>query len=619
MARDSGVLLLAGLVGCQVLREEDPGVDGVPDFDASAEEGDEVGEEGEVSDTSGGELQPDGRALFIADPAPPPIVGGNLLVLDDDRVFVSDPDRGLVHVVDLAEMTERAVLELGEGTMPWRAVADANGHVHVVLRGSGELASIDPSAGVVAARRAVCSHPRGLAIAPEGDAVLVACAAGELMRVPIAAEGVAEKFAMLEPDLRDVLVVDGVVHVSRFRSAELLTLDAAGAIVDRVRAASWVEEVQGATMRASAAWRTIAVPGGGWLIAHQGGSDADLDPNEDTPITYGGPSPCTALVQSSATFIAPDGTATPMGSLDGIRLPVDVTLDPTGRYAAIVAAGTCPDGCPSPTIAKVDLQASIPGLNPPCTSPEPIYYSHDDVAAQIIAVAYARDGSVLAQRRDPAALLVVVDELSTNEVPLQGASLEDTGHRLFHEVGAAGLTCASCHPEGGDDGLVWNLDGPRHTPALDVGLGGTAPFHWGGELDDFAMLVSEVHEGRMGEMIQSPVRVDAFEAWVTGLGEAPIRAMDEPATAGRELFLQYRCDSCHAGTATTNNLTVVAGWGDALQVPSLHSIGLHPPYMHDGRAPTLAAAVRDMLARTLPDEHVDDAQVEQLVAYLQTL
>jgi hypothetical protein len=622
MRRSSWIGVLSSLIGCAVGRSPDDPSGFTPQASYTTA-GEEQGsaESGDVDTSGGSEPIDDPRELFIMDPPPPPLVGGSIVVLDDAvTAAVSDPDRGLVHLVDLVEQQARAVVILGTDAMPWRSAQDPDGALHVVLRGTGEVATIDPIDGALTARRAICSHPRGLAVAPDGEGVLVACASGELMRLPFAIDGVAETFAIVEPDLRDVFVSDGTLYVTRFRSAEVLTLDEAGAIVARTRPPSWVESAaQGATMRASSAWRTVPVPGGGWLMANQGGSDAEIDLEEDTKIPYGGPDPCSALVQSTVTLSAPGGSTRPMGSLDTVALPVDITIDPTGRWAAVVSAATCFEGCGHGWALKVDLQAGAAGVNPPCQSPDPIYSGIDQPDAQIVAIAYAPDGHVLLQQRDPSALLVVVDQETATTIPLEGGSIEDTGHRLFHEIGGAGLTCASCHPEGGDDGLVWNLGAPRHTPSLSVGLAGTAPFHWDGELPDFAALVTEVHEGRMAEMIQTPERAEAFEHWVTGLAAAPVRTMDDMASSGRDLFVQYKCDTCHSGAKTTNNQSMVAGWGDSLQVPSLHAIALHPPYMHDGRAATLADAVRDMLARVMPDQAVDDGEVEQLVAYLQTL
>jgi len=86
----------------------------------------------------------------------------------------------------------------------------------------------------VAERRDVCPEPRGLAWDAATDLIHVACTGGELVSLP-AAGGPAVRTLILDRDLRDVIVTGDRLVVTRFRSAELLTLDAAGAVISRVK------------------------------------------------------------------------------------------------------------------------------------------------------------------------------------------------------------------------------------------------------------------------------------------------------------------------------------------------------------------------------------------------
>jgi hypothetical protein len=100
-------------------------------------------------------------------------------------------------------------------------------------------------------------------------------------------------------------------------------------------------------------------------------------------------------------------------------------------------------------------------------------------------VARTQNGRLVAQSREPASLWIAPEngaEGTQIEVPLGGASVADSAHDLFH-TGRA-IACASCHPEGGEDGHVWHFSGfgPRRTQSLQVGLAGTAPFHWAGDM-----------------------------------------------------------------------------------------------------------------------------------------
>src|SRR5262249_61537860 len=76
--------------------------------------------------------------------------------------------------------------------------------------------------------------------------------------------------------------------------------------------------------------------------------------------------------------------------------------------------------------------------------------------SQAIAAAPLDATRFVVQVRDPAAL--VVYDVSTRATELvRSLSLTPTrtpGHDRFHVETSGGLACASCHPEGGDDGRV---------------------------------------------------------------------------------------------------------------------------------------------------------------------
>src|SRR6185312_431789 len=162
-----------------------------------------------------------------------PISGGNLLVTHDaTHAFVADPDRDRLVAVDLTSGTATEIA-LNAGDEPGRLVEDAAGRIQVALRRGGALVTVDPTSDAVIARRAVCAEPRGLAYEAATDLVHVACATGELVSLP-AAGGAATRNVFVDRDLRDVLVRNGTLYVTRFRSAQLLQLDANGAVVARI-------------------------------------------------------------------------------------------------------------------------------------------------------------------------------------------------------------------------------------------------------------------------------------------------------------------------------------------------------------------------------------------------
>jgi mono/diheme cytochrome c family protein len=623
MWRGGLVGVLGMVVGCgQETRD--------PDFSGWGSGGGAGSFDDGTSDHGSGDGGPglDDREVVTADVPPPPVFGGTLLVLEDGAAAVaSDPDRDVVWLVDLVSGNAPREIDVGEGVLPWRAVEDAHGLVHVVGRGTGEVISIDPVLGEIALRRDACVHPRGLAYDLALDRVVVACAEGTL--VGLDADEPAVVLAELEPDLRDVLVAeDGSLRVTRFRSAQILTVDG-DQIVDRTTLPTWSftaaengEDTGGVPeadeREATTAWRTVAAPGGGWLVVHHAATTRPL-PTTDDPEGYGGPS-CRTATSAAVTWVDDAGAWETSGALQGVVLPVDVAISHDEEWVAVAAAGGC-DACPSRGLALLQRQGLTPEPQP-CVDPIPVDLPEPE--AQIVALAWTPEGRLLAQSREPAAIYEVDPiggTLATHVLP--GDSRLDTGHQLFHIDAGRGISCASCHPEGTDDGRVWSFEGigDRHTPALDVGLSGTEPFHWNGELADFAVLVEQIQVGRMGGALLSPARVDAFEAWMYTLKASAARPTATEATErGEALFSSLGCVTCHNADTLAGGQSLVVGSGEEpLQVPPLLGVALHPPYMHDGRAATLEDAVLDMLARTRPDNDPFAADVADLVAYLQTL
>ena len=166
---------------------------------------------------------------------PPALSGGTLLVLSDGTTAVAaDADRDVIWLADLTKLTQSGRIDLQSGDEPGRLVQDSAGKVHVALRRGGSLLTIDPVAGKIISRRAACAAPRGLAYDAATDRLHLACAGGELVTFS-ASGGDALRTVQLDRDLRDVIVQGDHLLVSRFRSAELLTVDASGAVTGRVK------------------------------------------------------------------------------------------------------------------------------------------------------------------------------------------------------------------------------------------------------------------------------------------------------------------------------------------------------------------------------------------------
>jgi mono/diheme cytochrome c family protein len=165
---------------------------------------------------------------------------------------------------------------------------------------------------------------------------------------------------------------------------------------------------------------------------------------------------------------------------------------------------------------------------------------------------------------------------------------------LFHLETASGLACASCHPEGQEDGRTWHFAGfgPRRTQSLRGGLLGTEPFHWDGLETDFSALTGDVMQGRMGGPELSREQDLALAGYLDVLPAMPAPTATATASIerGKQLFndADVGCATCHGGSRFSNDQTMDVGSPDGmLQVPGLVGLWARAPYLHDGCAETL--------------------------------
>jgi mono/diheme cytochrome c family protein len=579
----------------------------------------------------GGGFQPQIPTTITQATTPvPPLSGGTLLALTDrPTIAASDPERDQVYLVDTVANRVLGTVALQAGDEPGRLVQDGAGLLHVVLRRGGAIATIDPTlpaAGALVARQAVCTAPRGIAYQKDSDQLHVACAGGELVSLP-AAGGAATRTLTLERDLRDVVVgPGGALLVSTFRKAEVLALDASGAVTARMRPGSgMVPTLMGPPqMRTpSVAWRMVALDetAGSVVMLHQTGVVDTIDPAAGG---YAGLKGCGGIVQPGVSVMAA-GQSNPgvVGGPMSVSLAVDVAVSPDHQKVALAVPGNA-SLQQGPSVMQEPLPIATMTPPQPCiggndiTTPQP--------PGQVVAVAYAPTGVLYAQTREPAALWRA-DTGTT--LALASDSRTDTGHFIFHVNAGGGLACASCHPEGGEDGRVWNFvcAGARRTQSIRGAISATAPFHWDGMEQDFSALMNDVFSGRMAGPRLDGNQKTALQTWIDTIPALPATAgLDAAAVArGQAVFADPRigCATCHAGALFTNNTTIDVGTGQALQVPSLRGVSWRAPFMHNGCAATLADRFTSASCGG-GDRHgatstLTSAQIGDLTAYLQSL
>ena len=568
--------------------------------------------------------------VVVAEDPPPPIAGGTLLTVGS-RAFAADPDHDRVWLVELytnvpltgptgrdwplaghapGGVTGEVVLEPGDE--PGRMAATPS-DVWVILRGAGAIGRLDVETSSVAERIQVCAAPRGIAYHAELDAMLVACVGGGLRIVPL--DGSAQRALPIGSDLRDVVVTAAGVWVSRFRKAEVIQLDHAVTRALRRFAPLPVSAPGGAALGSMAAWRMVGTPGGGILVSHQLATSTEHPVSVESPGGYGGGGdPCApAIVTSAITSVSSVGEVRTSGSTGSV-LPVDVAVH--GERVVQIYAGARNDGSDfTPAWSSLPLDASGVG----CAAAGEAYVD----GRQVIAVAFDDLGAPVFQTRDPWGI-----SSRYGEYPFDVQSRKDTGHDLFHENAGAGIACASCHLEGGEDGRTWAFEGigPRRTQDLRGGIAGSEPFHWSGDMGTFATLAHEVFHTRMGGPDLPEAHTRAMLGWIDSLAHPAREAPDDPAAVerGHAIFesREVGCTSCHAGPRlSAPDSFVVRRGDDPFQVPSLRGVVLRAPYMHDGCAETLHDRFDPRCGGDLHGNtaSLTAAQVGDLVAYLETL
>ena len=551
------------------------------------------------------------------------------LTADGSVAVAADPDRDAVFVVDLATEGVRRIVTNADDDLG--QVLVAGDQAFVLARGTGEVLRIDLATATIAKRFFVALGPRGLALTDDGT-LHVACASGELVSFD-AQTGERTRRLLLDADLRDVVPWGPGLAVSRLRSAEILFIGSEGELLERFNPA---EPGRG---ESTVAWR-LRVIGSSLVLAHQYANGGVISIGL-SGYGSGGDICATSISSSVLTLVAQDGqlpSQAPGTIASGEAIPpINAPQFSIGSFELFGAAGAL-------DIAGAnldDIRVAVPGnawatnrrqsLLPATLTAmvqergtEGCAGELDEDAIAPIAVAVASNGTVVTQSREPA--LLQINRLRT--IRLSDESRADIGHRMFHLSTSLGISCASCHPEGRDDGNPWNFDqlGMRRSQSLRGGISDLAPFHWDGSLPQFSDLMSEVFQSRMGlDLNPSSGEMAKMVDWLDRLppGEPGPEVDADSVARGQALFasVEVGCATCHSGPRFADQLAHDVGTGDSFFTPPLNGIGSRPPYMHDSCAPTLKARFG---ACGGDDRHgvtsnLSEAQLDDLVSFMMTL
>ncbi len=598
---------------------------------------------------------------------------GSSVVLDAERLvaWVADADNRAVHRVDLRSREVRTT-ELG--SRPEQVVRVGETGLAVTLRETNEVALYeiedqDEAGGGALALRAttnVAPDPYGLAVSPRGE-ILVTSGWGHAV-TSLAADTLERRFELdVAREPRAVVVSpDGSrAFVTHMVGAQItvVTLDGeepaafalaglGGRFKNRLDAATGAGTLH---PTASLAFSAALSESGARLFVPHTIEQNGADTVRAIPSAYGG-----VPVEEETTFASVAVFATDRGEVLGAAPsgahPVEgllpIAVDPSLGFAVAPEPAACRQARGA-VIAGDALLVASQGTNQiveldaraidPATAVRRVFAAGEGPSG--IDADEATGVAVTWNQISHDVTVVHLASGATERIAVSSDPLAAdlaAGRRLFYterdrRITRDGRSCAGCHPEGRDDGVVWKLGaGPRQTPML-VGRLGTGPFGWLAKHDKLEENMRETMT-RLGGTGLTEKELSQLALFVReGLtppntAPRPDKAEDPEAARlvarGDMLFHsgEVGCSSCHTqghemsdravhivGTRSRNDTT------DGYRTPPLIFVGGTAPYYHDGRYPTLEALLADNLDRMGQTSHLPPEDLSALAAYLRTL
>ena len=568
--------------------------------------------------------------------------------LDGRRVaYVADEDESLVRVIDVDD--EREVSTFAPGGVPSTMVMLPDGRLVVavrdgarllVLRGGGTAAS--PL--VVDTRIDVPTEPVGLALSPD-DATLVATSAwGRTVSVFDAHTFTPKAKHTVAREPRSVLVsTDGrraFVSHAVGQSLDVIPLD--GTSPAKPVFVGGKEEVLG--IHAAGSQQRVACQGFALAKTDTGRVLAPhvlVFPGEPTVSDgYGGGQGREAEVFHVPVIDEDSGKLLPESTNLRAELEGDSVRCALPRAATAGKAGLFVTCLGEDTVVLVDADAvnphdilvkkwSVP------SGPTAIALDEENDRAVVWSqFAHALTTIAIGESGDAAPRPFALSSITL--VRDQADAKIERGRVLFHSttdrrISSDGRACASCHPDGRDDTLVWSSPkGPRQTPVLAGRLDGAAPFGWNGDAPDVhTHLIGTIH--RLGGTGLDGEDKEALVAYVRSMRPPPTaRPLPENEAVERGLAIfqseEAGCASCHgvAGDVPDGSQHDVKSRGHEdvqlkFDTPSLRFVGGSAPYFHDGRYPDLRTLLVKSDGKMGHTKHLSPSELADLEAYLETL
>ncbi len=516
----------------------------------------------------------------------PYLTGSTIALLPGEkRLIIADTDNGAVVVVDAETRVVHHTIAVGR--RPERLVVAPSGLVYVTNRASRTVSVVDPKRGIELRSVTAGVEPVGIALTADAKTLLVTSSAtSELLgfhaqslslRFRIALDQPWPVAVAAHPDGKRAFVSHmqgntvNVIDVERQKAVSTLTLPEQdtglpGRLTGRFMTKRTANLAQALTvspggtrlfvshtMVNTGAARGIGVGSGGYgmgaespIVATVSTFDLESGKLIRPKVNFGKARRAFGLIRTDDV------------NMQMMQQPIAVVHDPSNARLLMVAMG-------SDKVMALNARASDPITRPfgawkVGQAPKGVAVSRDGSKA-FAHNAHSYDVSVIQLSKGvaPNAQKWVSTEaarfqISRNPLPATAAA----GRRMFTFAldtrisGNNRFACASCHPGGRQDGLVWHIGaGPRQTPILADRLTGTAPFNWlGTEAKLHANVVQTIK--RLGGSAIKDDELNNLITYMTSYMDSPDNPsrdtrMSAQVALGKQLFHddEVGCSGCH--------------------------------------------------------------------------
>lgn len=539
------------------------------------------------------------------------------LVLSDDGswVFVANQRAGTVSVVDAAARRLVAEVPLGRRLADLTATPDGR-RLLAVDEAGDELLVLDRDGSSVKISHRVKVSPGPVSVRPTSDGARCVVASLWTRQLTVVGLGATPRVVRtidLPFNPRRLLLIEGKAVVADSFGGHIAVVNLDRGEVDSVRT------LPGHNIRALAR----SADGSRLLVAHQSlnplGTASFDDIHWGNLITNNLRSlPLADLSDPQADLLRRNDLDQLGGAEHGTADPAAVAVRPEGQIVVALAGvhEVAVSGRPGWEYLPVG-----PGPRAVVTTPDGLRAYVANTYGDSVTVLDLKDRKVVA-------------EVSLGPQP--ELTPADRGEMLFHDARLSHdgwLSCHSCHTDGHSPGLLADTlaDGSYGTPKRILsllGVGDTGPWAWNGSLPTLEAQVRRSIESTMQGKKPTQAQVSDLAAYLKTLSPPPPRARllgkidDQAVRRGRDIFTRQHCTVCHPPPLYTSAKTFDVGLADErgqrqFNPPSLRGVGQGGPYLHDGRAASLAevfSRYRHQIKAELTKQELDE-----LVQFLESL